>query len=79
MAKEYVQCTLQTDTRQQMRYKKIGEEIHGKKNRKSKNKSKKEEGGVGKQARLEYPREEVGGDVEKDYEFWYSRNSRNSR
>lgn len=31
MAKEYVQCTLQTDTRQQMRYKKVGKEIHGKK------------------------------------------------
>jgi len=41
MAEEYVQCTLQTDTRQQMRYKKIGEEIHGKrKGRKSNNKNK---------------------------------------
>lgn len=30
-AKEYVQCTLQTDTRQQMRYKKMGKEIHDKK------------------------------------------------
>lgn len=30
-AKEYVQCTLQTDTRQHMRYKKIGKEIHDKK------------------------------------------------
>lgn len=47
MAKEYVQCTLQTDTRQQMRYKKVGKEIHGKK-KMARTKNKKQARGRGR-------------------------------
>jgi len=90
MAKEYVQCTLQIDTRQQMRYKKVGKEIHGKK-KKWQEQNKKQARGRGRvskhgcSTRIWFGKKVGGKEVvgrgmsrSKDYEkFWYSRNGRN--